>query len=167
MTYLVVVEGVSDKGVVEAIAKKLGVNIEVHLMRGNNPDKAARIINSTLEVNQYSKVVILKDQHRYPEDKIKELLNKALSKVNHPRKYGVIVKKAIEAWILAGLGVNSPEDINEPDNYLNEILKREGRGYYVKSLRRAKELMMNADLSQATSRSPSLRKFINVLRDPL
>ncbi len=74
MTYLIVVEGITDKGVVQKITEKLNVKAEILLMRGNRPSKASRLVNAKLVVKNYSKVMVLKDQHEHPEDKVLEKL---------------------------------------------------------------------------------------------
>lgn len=57
---LVVVEGESDRGVVSAIAGKLGVAVRIIKMRGNRLDKAVRLIR---QYSDYDKAIVLKDLH--------------------------------------------------------------------------------------------------------
>ena len=173
MSSLVLVEGESDEGFVQGLAKRLGLEIKILKMRGNRPDKAVRLIKAVLESQSFSKAIILKDQHSYPEELIQEKLLQIREEISKTIKtdkkcciHGIIVKKAIEAWILAGLGVNNPENIDDPDEYLNEILRRRGRGVYIKNREKAKRLAMEIDLNQAIKHSNQLREFIDFLRDP-
>ena len=165
MRYLIVVEGISDKGVVQEIAHRLGIRIEVLVMRGNNPNKASRIVKAKLVVKSYDKIIVLKDLHRYSEHTLQNLLNEILSKIDHPHKYAIIVRKAIEAWILAGMGVINAETIDDPAMYLDQIMKRRAKNY-VKSLTLAKILAESIDLNKAMSNASSLRQFIEALQDP-
>ena len=173
MSSLVLVEGESDEGFIKGLAERLSLKIKILRMRGNRPDKAVRLIKAVLESQSFSKAIILKDQHGYPEELIQEKLlqiGEEISKTIKTDKkcciHGIIVKKAIEAWILAGLGVNNPENIDDPDEYLNEILRRRGRGFYIKNREKAKRLAMEIDLNQAIKHSNQLREFIDFLRDP-
>ena len=165
MTHLVIVEGISDRGVVEGLAERLGVKVKVLLMRGNRPRKVSRMVNAALSTDAYDKVIILKDTHKLPEGKVRELSDRAVKEVDHERKYVVIVKKSIESWILAGIGVSKAEEVDEPDKYLNTLLSRAGRRY-IKSEELARKLISEVDLSRAQRNSESLREFMELLKDP-
>lgn len=88
-----------------------------------------------------------------------------MSDTRHPNTYTIVVRKAIEAWILAGMGIPNAEDIDDPDKYLDNILRREGK-IYVKSFSAARKLVDEMNLQQATQNSRSLSQFIKALRDP-
>ena len=165
MTHLVIVEGITDKGVVQEIAKKIKTPVEILIMRGNNPNKAIRLIKAKLTVEKYNKVIVLKDLHQQPEDKIREKLNKIANSIDNTKVHGIIVRKAIEAWILAGIGETNPENIDKPEELLDHIMRLKGRRY-IKSLRTAKELTRNIDLQKAIKNSQTLRQLIEILKDP-
>jgi len=173
MSSLVLVEGESDEGFIKGLAERLSLRIKILKMRGNRPNKAVRLIKAVLESQSFSKAIILKDQHSYPEELIQEKLLQIREEISKTIKtdrkvfvHGIIVKKAIEAWILAGLGVNNPENIDDPDKYLDEILRRRRRGIYIKSCEKAKHLAMEIDLYQAMKHSNQLKEFIDFLHDP-
>ncbi len=162
---LVLVEGITDKGVIDAIGEKLGIQVKTLLMRGNNPSKAIRIIKARLVEKEYDKVIILKDLHKLPENKVMEHLNKIAKNVQELKVQGIIVRKAIESWILAGMGVNNPEEIDDPAETLNTYMMRRGKRY-IKSYKAAKELVMEINLEKAAKTAKSLNSFIETLKDP-
>ena len=135
------------------------------LMRGNRPRKASRMVNAALRTVVYDKVIMLKDTHKLPEGKVRELSEKAIKGMKHEKKYVVIVKKSIESWILAGMGVGGAEKIDEPDEHLDTLLSREGRRY-VKSEELARKLISEVDLDKAQKNSETLREFMELLKDP-
>jgi len=134
-------------------------------MRGNRPRKASRMVNAALRTVVYDKVIMLKDTHKLPEGKVRELSEKAIKGMKHEKKYVVIVKKSIESWILAGMGVGGAEKIDEPDEHLDTLLSREGRRY-VKSEELARKLISEVDLDKAQKNSETLREFMELLKDP-
>ena len=166
MTYLVVVEGESDEGFVHGLAEVLGVKVKVLKMRGNRPDKAIRLVRAELVNQSYSKVVVLKDQHKSREDTVLKKLQEIEAGIRHPRTYTIMVRRAVEAWILAGMNISNAESIDKPDDYLDTMLRREGKGGYVKSFWKAKQLAKEINLQAAQNHSPTLRQFINALQDP-
>jgi len=151
--------------VVQEIAGMIGVKVKVLIARGNRPRKMAQLINAEPS-EKYSKAIILKDQHRLSENKVNELLSRAIKEVKHPRKYSVMVKKSIESWILAGMGIRNAENIDDPETYLDNVMASQGRRY-IKSAGFVKNIMKrNFNLEQAIRNSQTLKYFINVLRDP-
>ena len=112
-------------------------------MRGNNPDKAARLANSMLSVEDYCKVIILKDEHKHPRETIDKLISRMLDKIQHEKKHPIIVGKSIEAWILAGVGVANPENIDGAGEHLGQVLLRGYGRRYIKLLGTAKRLMLD------------------------
>jgi len=167
MTCLVVVEGESDEGFVIGLAERLGLKVRVLKMRGNRPDKAIRIVKAALAAQNYSKVIVLKDQHESSEEAVREKLQVIVTGIQHKHVHAIIVKRAIAAWILAGMDIHNAESIKKPDDYLNTILKQRGRGNYIKSFQKARQLVKEIDLQVAQKLSSTLREFVDRLRDPL
>jgi len=165
LTCLIVVEGVTDKSVIQEIARMIGIKVKVLVARGNRPRKIAQLINAEPR-ERYSKAIILKDQHRLSESKENELLSRAIREVKHPKKYPVMVKKAIESWILAGMGIHNAEDIDDPVTYLDNIMVSQGKRY-IKSEGLVKDILRkNFKLEQTIRNSQTPKRFIDVLRDP-
>jgi len=166
MEHLVVVEGESDKGFVYGLAERLGVKVKVLKMRGNRPDKVVRIVRAELANQKYSKVIVLKDQHDTSEDVVRRKLQEIKAQIKGHRIHTIMVRRAIEAWMLAGMGISNAESIEKPDEYLNILFRREGRGGYVKSFQKAKQLAKKIKLQEAKNYSPTLKQFIDTLQDP-
>ena len=169
MNVIVIVEGSSDRGAVEAILGKLNIKGKVLRMRGNNPDRAKRLIRSTCAGGM--KAIVLKDLHRLPEDIVSRHLKKIQSEAKGTmcNVQGIIVRKAIEAWILADIEsiatgkkvkIGNPECINEPNKELDRLIG------YVKNYYRAKELASKIRLNIARKRAKSLDQFLHALKDP-
>jgi len=116
MSVLVLVEGVSGAGFVKGIAEKVGAAIIVRHLRGNRPDKAKRLI----EAVHAERVVVLKDEHRYPD--LVELMERELGS----SAIVVRVKCSVEPWILIGLHAESSEACDDPVRRLREVLARKG-----------------------------------------
>ncbi|MCS7385830.1 MAG: hypothetical protein NDF55_03680 [archaeon GB-1867-005] len=165
MSILILVEGPSDKGVIQKITEKLNVKAKILLMRGNRPNKAIRLIKAALTRKPYSKIIILKDLHKHPEKTIKKNLSKVIKNINHTNIHTIIIKRSIESWILAGMGIPNPENLENPESYLNNILRRKGK-QYVKSLKTAKTLTNNINLKTAQQQSQTLNQFIKIIKDP-
>jgi len=163
MKHLIVVEGFTDKPVIEEIARKVGVEVEILVMRGNNPDKAVRLVNSKLGIEEYSKVIILKDEHRLPRKIINDFINKIKTRIQHERKYPMIVRKSIESWILACMGITNPENIDDPEEYLDHILRRQGKRY-IKSPGIVRRLVKHINPQEAAQHSNTLKQFIETLK---
>ena len=134
-------------------------------MDGNKPDKAIRLANAALAGEEYSKIIVLKDQHQHSEDKILQTLDKIVGGIQYSKTYPIMIRKAIEAWILAGMGISNAENLDKPDEYLDRVLRRRD-GEYIKSLSMAKKLIENIDLQQACQNSSTLKQFIEILKDP-
>jgi len=175
---LILVEGISDKHFLKELAEKLKTNIKIQIMRGNRPNKAIRLVKSILKTQPYNKVIILKDLHRYTEEKVKKQIRKienAIEKLGFTAK-GIIVKKAMEAWLLADpeaiskivkhkVNVGNPEEIENPATYLDEIMKKCGKRY-IKGSEQIYKLAKHINIENATHRSRSLKKFLKTLKDP-
>jgi len=176
---MVIVEGESDAGVVEAIFSKLprkgrGPGLEVYLMSGNRLKKVPNVIRARSE--KYDGIILLKDLHTLDEGELRSRIERTLSELPEylsGRVDYVIVRRAIEAWILAdpdGLeratghrpSVSDPEDILDPAEALDELLKKCGKRY-IKSRVFARRLAEPIDLDRASRSSESLAEFISKL----
>lgn len=176
---LIIVEGPSDQGFIEGLLGKLGVSPGPRIARlgKNDPLKAARII----EAFGYDAdlIIVLKDQHDHPEERVKELLSRVDR--NTPEDLRgklrkIIVKRAIEAWILADpQGLRSlcskagfTGDPEAPENPA-EILERElakCNKQYIKTREWGRRLAREIDPRRAIQKSSSLKRFLETLRDP-
>ena len=165
MQHLILVEGQSDKGVVQKITEKLNVKAKILLMRGNKPKKAIRLIKAELTRKAYSKIIILKDLHKYSQKVIKENLSSIIKNINHKNIRGIAIKRSIESWLLAGMGIKNAENILNPESYLSNLLRKQGK-QYIKSLRTAKTLTSNINLKQAIQNSKTLKQFTEIIKDP-
>ncbi len=179
---IIAVEGESDKGVVGALLNRLGKHADILLMRGNRPTKIAnKIVARTIKYVgkgiRIEKIIVLKDLHEYREEVIRKHLETIKKRVQHlARYYGIIVRYAIEAWILADvsclqktLGITTrqidPESIERPNEYLDALFMKKNKRY-VKSRTLLYELAKNIDINTATKNSKSFREFIYALKDP-
>ncbi|RLG95586.1 hypothetical protein DRO37_01960 [Candidatus Bathyarchaeota archaeon] len=176
---LVLVEGVTEKGAIKSIAKRLGAKIKVVLMRGNRIGKVRGVIRTL--GSKYDKFIILKDLHKYPEKAIMERYNRIRRTISadlRERVKLVIVRHAIEAWFLADTdavsrvfncrwlrAIRDPESIEDPAEELNNMLKRKGKLYY-KAENIAERIMREADLEVISKKASSFREFLNCLTDP-
>ncbi|RLG07082.1 MAG: hypothetical protein DRN68_05895 [Thaumarchaeota archaeon] len=165
MACLVIVEGISDMGVVEGIAEKIKRSIDCRRMRGNRPDKIARIIRAEAMRKRYEKAIVLKDVHKRSEEDLARIFNEIRRAVDGIINVDCIpVKRAVEAWILAGRCVRNAEEIMDPDEYLDRMMRKDGKRY-IKSRSLARKLALEIDLERAIKYSPTLRAFIDLLRD--
>ena len=164
MTTLVIVEGAADRSFVEGIAEKLRIRCKVLQMRGNRPDKIRRLLIAYAK--RLGEAVVLKDLHRgYKEtttliDRLKEEIERLGNQ--GIRAQIVTVKRSVESWILAGLSVNNPEEILNPEEVLKEIMQRRGR-HYIKSPEVYRQLAREIDIEKAASKSGTFRRFIEIL----
>jgi len=154
MSVLVLVEGVSDRGFVEGIAKRVGVAVSVRELQGNRPDKVKRLI----EALRAEKVFVLKDEHRYPdaaEHVERELKNRAVV---------VRVKCSLESWILIGLHAEGFETCDDPVKRMREVLARKGYAKVVlKSRALYKRLAEEVDIERLKERCSAFREFLKAL----
>ena len=163
-TRLIIVEGPSDKGFIEGITEKVGIKCKVKLMRGNRPEKAARIAKSYFR--DTGKAIILKDLHRASRD-VTSLINRFKNIIIQLKNEGIesqliIVKRSIESWILAGLCVRNAEEIPDPEEKLKELMQRKGKRY-IKSVETLRKLAKETDVEKAIEKSESFKKFIEAL----
>ena len=179
MNVLVLVKGVTEKGAIRSIAKRLDAKIKVVLMRGNRIEKVRGVIRTL--GSKYDKFIILKDLHKYPEKAIMERYNRIRRTISadlRERVKLVIVRHAIEAWFLADTdavsrvfncrwfrAIRDPESIEDPAEELNNMLKREGKLYY-KAENIAERIMKEADLEVISKKAAAFREFLNCLTDP-
>jgi len=95
-------------------------------------------------------------------DKIKHEI-KQLENLQH-RIYTIIVKRSIESWILAGLCVNNPEEIPNPEEELKRLMEKRGK-YFIKSLQVYKRLAKEEiDIGKTLTKSASFKEFIDALQ---
>ncbi|MEM0488814.1 MAG: hypothetical protein QW707_06400 [Candidatus Bathyarchaeia archaeon] len=165
MTTLVIVEGATDRSFVEGIAEKLRIQCKVLQMRGNRPDKIRRLLIAYAK--KVGEAVVLKDLHRgYKEttaliDRLKEEIGRLGNQ--GIRTQIIIIKRSVESWILAGLSVNNPEEILNPEEVLKEMMLRRGK-HYIKSPEVYRQLAREIDVEKATSKSETFRRFIETLK---
>lgn len=165
MSKLIIVEGVTDGNFIEGIAEKLQVRCKVHPVRGNRPEKVRRLLAALAK--EVKKAIILKDLHRGERETVK-LINKLREEVKKLRDRGlqpqiIPVKRSVESWILAGLSVNNPEEILDPEEELKKVMRERNR-HYVKSPEVYKRLAKEeVDIKKATLKSETFKEFINVL----
>ncbi|RLE78090.1 MAG: hypothetical protein DRJ52_10825 [Thermoprotei archaeon] len=172
---VIFVEGPSDRGVVSAILKKLNLRktIKIRLMRGNKLEFLPKYINA-----YKCKIVVLKDLHTYNEEyllarfnRIKNMIEKSLRE----HIYLIVVKKAIEAWLLADIEsitsyykrsikvhIGDPEKIDDPAEELDKILNKCNKRY-IKNENIAHNLALQIDLQKACRKSRSLSEFIKII----
>lgn len=179
---IIAVEGKSDKGVIEALLYRLEKKAKILVMRGNRPTKIVRIIKAKIvgcinEGIRIEKIIVLKDIHKYKESTVRRHLETIEQHIRGIAKfYGIIIRYAIESWILADVGCLrktlgiftrqiDPESVEEPDKYLDNLLMKKNRRY-IKSRRQLYEIAKNIDIEVAIKNSKSLQEFIQALKDP-
>ena len=180
---IIAVEGQSDRGVVRAITEKIGnPKITFILMRGNRPDKVARSISS--KAYQYmkkkepvDKIIVLKDLHGRREEEVEKHLEQIGNKIKRIAPYhGIIIRHAIEAWILSdvsclkeSLGIVArqvdPESIVKPDDYLDSLFTKKNMRYY-KNEKLLYNIAKNIDIAVAKRNSRCFLEFIEAVKDP-
>jgi len=176
---LIMSEGVTDRGAIKTVAKRLRIRTRFVLMHGNQ----LRKIKGVVEVNssKYDKFIVLKDLHTHREENIRKWYNAArrdLSAELRDRLTFVIVKHAIEAWFLADTDalnatydcsinkeIFNPEDFPNPSEELENLLRKHGKSY-IKSEESAARIMQEADLQKISDKAPSFRRLIDLLKDP-
>ncbi|MEM2164069.1 MAG: hypothetical protein QXR62_06610 [Candidatus Bathyarchaeia archaeon] len=164
MTTLVIVEGAADRSFVESIAEKLRIRCKVLQMRGNRPDKICRLLIAYAK--RVGEALVLKDLHRGCKETA-ALIDRLKEEIERLGNQGiraqiVTVKRSVESWILAGLSVNNPEEILNPEEVLKEIMQRRGR-HYIKSPEVYRQLAREVDIEKAASKSETFRRFIETL----
>jgi len=174
---LVLVEGVTEKGAVSAIAKKLKVQVRTALMNGNNPEKLRGFIRTT----KYDKFIVLKDLKPYGEENIRRKFNDIRRNLRadiRDRIKLAIAKQTTEAWFLADpealertfnckieTAIENPEDIQDPVEELDKLLRKCGKRY-IKGEQVAKKIIEELNLEKATSKLDSLKIFLKNIQDP-
>ena len=167
---------------VKAIVRLAGVGgVRVISMRGNRVQKLVGYIRHHPE---YDKFVMLKDQEHYDEETVRrrfrEARERALRLGRGIRIEFVVVRRAVEAWILAdpdaierALGCNvggelrrglaEPEEIERPKEVLADIIRKCGRIY---SHRLVAKIAEHLNLDVTRRRASSLDEFLNAISDP-
>jgi hypothetical protein len=176
---LVLAEGETDIGVVKAILHKLGCSGNVRQMRGNRVEKLCGFIDGGK--NDYGRFIVLKDLHRYDERTIDQRFRGIRNKLSTPERCRTslaIVRRAIEAWLLADpeslnrafgfknkIIINNPEEITDPAEELDRILQRHGKRY-IKGISMASKIAAELDVRNAMKRSASLKAFCEIVTTP-
>lgn len=161
---LVIVEGKTDKGFIEGIAEKLQKLCKVRPMRGNKPEKIRRILKASYD---FEKAIILKDLHR-GEQQTTKLINDIKREIKRlenqkPCTQIIVVRRCIESWILAGLCVNNPEEIPNPEDELKRLMQKRGK-HFMKSPEVYKQIAKEEmDIEKAKAKSKTFKEFINSL----
>jgi hypothetical protein len=165
--FLITTEGKTDKAFIEGVTERLKAACKVKFVWGNRPVKVRRILKTY--AGEFNQAIILKDLHKAGRDittlinelknEIKELENQGL------QPYIIVVKRSIEAWILAGLCVNNPENIQDPEDELKRLMQKTGK-HYIKSPEVYKQLAKEVNLKKAAKKSETFKKFIEILRLP-
>ena len=172
---LLSVEGPSDQGVFDGLNQRLPQNIVAHPTNGNRPNK----ISGYFKHRQgFSKYIMCKDLHSYREQDINRLYNEAKAELDDQDKplfEKLIIKFAIEAWFLSDIEalntvshcdintpIINPENIENPDEYLTELLRTQGKDY-IKNRNISKEIMKNIDLTKLHNNCSSYQDFINII----
>jgi hypothetical protein len=148
---LVIVEGPTDKAFLENLCRRLKFPCKVLIMRGNRPEKAARLIRTF----NARKKFVLKDLHCLNPDFVERIKNELRRLDAHV----VPVRHSVEAWILAGLGMRSAENLMDPE----EELKRRG---IMKTPGKYGQLAGGIDIDLAMKYSSSFSEFLTKMRDP-
>jgi len=162
---LIIVEGLTDKGFIEGVAEKLQIACKIHVMRGNRPEKVSRLLRTL--AGEFNKAIILKDLHRAGVDE-SILINKLLSKVRQLESQKMQtrvfpVKRSIEAWILAGLSLNNPEEILNSEEELKKLMQRRNK-QCIKSPELYKQLAKEeVGIEKAAAKSKTFKDFIEFL----
>lgn len=171
------VEGPTDRGAIKSVARRFRVKINTDLMYGNRVERLKGLIRS----RYFDKYVIVKDLHRRKEESIRRTYNRVVRGVNSRYRNNiglVIVKHEIEAWFLADIEalnrvyncrineeIRNPEDIPNPAEELDNLLRRYGKEY-IKSESTASKIMEEVDLEKISEKAPSFRRFLDYLNDP-
>jgi hypothetical protein len=161
---LVIVEGLTDKAFIEGVAEKLEAKCKVQFMRGNKPEKASRLLKTY--AGEFNQAIILKDLHRAGRDTT-TLINKLRNGIKHLENqvpsHIIVVKRSIESWILAGLCINNPENIQNPEDELKRLIQKAGR-HFIKSPEFYKRLAKEVDIEKAVKKSETFKRFIELLQ---
>lgn len=116
---------------------------------------------------KFNQAIILKDLHKAGRD-ITTLINELKYEIRDLENQGlhlhiIVVKRSIESWILAGLCINNPENIEDPEEGLKKVMQKKGR-YYIKSPEIYRQLAKEVDFEKAVKKSETFKKFIEVLQ---
>jgi len=163
---------------VREIALRAGArSIRVRPMRGNRVEKLVGYIRYHPD---YDRFVVLKDLEHYDEKILVERFRKVLERlpeIERNRITLVLVKRAIEAWLLAdpdavekaaGCEIGrrtrqrlaDPEGILNPKEELRKIFEKCGKIY---NIRLAIKIAKHIRLEEARQRAPSLDAFLKAI----
>lgn len=172
---LLSVEGPSDQGAFDGLNLRLPQIIIAHPTNGNRPNKICGYFKHR---QGFSKYIMCKDLHSYRDQDINRLYNEAKSKLDDQDKplfEKLTIKHAIEAWFLSDImalntvfhcdlitPIPNPEHIENPDGYLTELLRTQGKDY-IKNRNVSKEIMKNIDLTKLEIKCSSFQDFIKII----
>jgi hypothetical protein len=147
------------------VIERLKAACKVQFVRGNRPKKVRRILKTY--AGKFNQAIILKDLHKAGRD-ITTLINELKYEIRDLENQGlhlhiIVVKRSIESWILAGLCINNPENIEDPEEGLKKVMQKKGR-YYIKSPEIYRQLAKEVDFEKAVKKSETFKKFIEVLQ---
>lgn len=166
-----VVEGSSDKKVIEEICKKIHVKPEIRHKRpggGISPRKTESYAKDLLYKKSCKKVIILKDSHCSDPAEVERKTRDKI-KFNENVKICIVVH-AIESWLLAdeeAIGdylsskikeIHNPENACKPEEVLGGIFKKNGREY-LKGGEDPREIAKRLRLEKVIKKCPSFIKF--------
>lgn len=150
----VIVEGPSDEGFVEGVARRVGAAVRVYWMRGNRPGDLKKLVKT---LYSEGKVIVLKDEHWNPNlvDSVESELGR-LAKV-------IRVRCSIESWISIGLCAERSERCDDPEKRLKEFLGRKGRRVATKSKALYERLAEEIDIEKLKKYSNGFREFLEAI----
>jgi len=174
-SFLLSVEGISDQGAFEGLNTRLSQIIKSNQTNGNRPNKICGYFKHR---SGFSKYILCKDLHTFPIENINKIYNEAkgmLDDYDKPIFEKLVIQNAIEAWFLSDIdainyvfncnittNVANPESIENPDDYLTNLLRKQGKEY-IKSKEISKRIMMEMDLGLLQSKCSSYQDFINII----
>jgi hypothetical protein len=176
-----IVEGESDKRVLEKIFSKVGIDVEFRIVQGF-PVRKINVLAREMRNSGCRKVLVLRDteckerNERYEElrDKIKELEEVDVC----------FAQCSLESWLLADEGavesllrertkkpvkvraISNPESISRPKDKMKEIFRRT-RGFklgYIEIVD-APEIASRVDISKLEEKCESFREMMRKIRN--
>lgn len=176
-----IVEGESDRRVLEKVFSKIGVNAEFRLIPGGfNVRKINRLV-SMLRDSGCKKVIVLKDTECKHKDEMYEELKDKIRELE-----GVevcFVQCSLEAWLLADEEAiesfirdrakksvklkkfSNPESISEPKEEMKDILRKAGFKVGYVEAEHAPEIASRANISKWEEKCESFKELMEKIRN--
>ena len=167
---------------IREIVRRVGGNRKVKIvpLRGNRIQK---LVGYMEHHPNYDRFVVLKDLERYEEDVLSRRFNEIasrLSNIERSKVIFIVVRKAVEAWLLADLDaveratgcrisrrtrsrLTNPEAVDNPKKELTAILRKCGKKYNIRLVARIASYI---ELERARQKSPSLDAFLRAISPP-